>query len=230
MAKTDLLSALSLSALLLATSLSAAHKLPELPYGFADLEPYIDEQTMRLHWERHHGGQVNGLNAAISDFPEIAEMSIEDIMRNVSRFNTSVRNNGGGHFNHSLFWQIMAPRGKTGEPSAELLAAIERDFGSKDQLIADFTRASNTQFGSGWGWLIVNAEGRLQVTSTPNQDNPLMDIVEVQGIPILGLDVWEHAYYLSYQNRRGAYVMLWWNIVNWNRVSELYADAIAALN
>lgn len=223
------LGALVLASVIFATAhLNAANpgpfKLEDLPYAYDALEPYIDEMTMILHHQRHHGAQVRGLNAAVADFPELADMTIEAIMASVSRFNASVRNNGGGHFNHDLFWRIMAPEGQGGEPSPELMAAIKRDFGSFEKMQQDFTNAANRQFGSGWAWLIVKADGTLAVTSTPNQDNPLMDVVSPRGQPILALDVWEHAYYLSYQNRRGAYVLQWWNIVNWHEVSRLYKE------
>lgn len=198
-------------------------KLTGMPYSYDALEPYVDQLTMEIHHKRHHGGQVAGLNNAISDFPELASMSIEEVMKNVSRFNTSVRNNGGGHFNHDLFWKVMAPAGKRGEPSAELASAIDAGFGSMDAMQEAFSSAAAGQFGSGWAWLIVQEDGTLAVTSTPGQDNPLMDIVEKRGTPILGIDVWEHAYYLAYQNRRGAYISQWWNTVNWNKVSELFA-------
>lgn len=196
--------------------------LTEMPYDYADLEPQIDQLTMEIHHKRHHGGQVAGLNNAVDDFPELAEMSIEDVMRNVSRFNTSVRNNGGGHYNHDLFWKIMAPAGQRGEVSAPLQEALDRDFGGLDQMKEAFSEAANGQFGSGWAWLILDDDGRLKVVGTPNQDNPLMDLAPVRGTPILGIDVWEHSYYLAYQNRRAAFVRNWWNTVNWDEVSRRF--------
>lgn len=197
-------------------------QLTELPYGYAELEPNIDELTMAIHHLRHHGAQVAGLNREVAQFTELAEMSIEQVMMNVSRFNTSVRNNGGGHYNHDLFWKIMAPKGGRGTPDSALTRAIERDFGSMDKLREQFAAAAAGRFGSGWAWLILKSDGSLAVTSTPNQDNPLMDIAADRGTPILGIDVWEHAYYLAYQNRRAAYIAQWWYTINWNKVSELY--------
>lgn len=209
-----------------AVAVAQPFTLDPLPYPSDALEPYIDKMTMEIHHALHHGGQVNGLNAQVQNFPQLAEMSIEEIMAQVSTFNTAVRNNGGGHYNHDLFWKVMAPPGTGGEPSAALAAAIDRDFGSMANMQSAFNRAGATRFGSGWAWLIVTADKKLAVTSTPNQDNPLMDVVEERGTPILGLDVWEHAYYLSYQNRRGAYLNFWWNVVNWNEVSRRFDEAM----
>ena len=218
-----------LASLLVTAHLQASEEGPfqltELPYSYSALEPFIDEITMIVHHQRHHGGQVRGLNAQVENFPELADMTIEDVMRNMSRFNTGVRNNGGGHFNHDLFWRTMAPSDQTGEPSQALSDAIEENFESFDDFREAFTAAAGGLFGSGWAWLIVKEDGTLAITTTPGQDNPMMDIVETQGTPILALDVWEHAYYLSYQNRRAAYINLWWNVVNWNKVSELFDDA-----
>lgn len=197
--------------------------LTELPYGYADLEPYIDQLTMEIHHKRHHGGQVTNLNNAVADFPELANMTIEEVMKNVSRFNTSVRNNGGGHYNHDLFWKVMAPSGHQGEISAELQEALARDFGGLEEMKDAFSAAANGQFGSGWAWLILDDDSRLRVTGTPNQDNPLMDLSPTRGTPILGIDVWEHSYYLAYQNRRGAFVSQWWNTVNWGEVSRRFS-------
>jgi superoxide dismutase, Fe-Mn family len=199
--------------------------LAPLPYASDALEPVIDQQTMDIHHGRHHRAYVNNLNAQIENYPELAGMSLVDMMGQISRFNAAVRNNGGGHYNHDLFWQLMAPQGNGGEPAAGLLTAIERDFGSFETMQAEFARAAGTRFGSGWAWLIVTDDKKLAVTSTANQDNPLMDVVAERGTPILALDVWEHAYYLSYQNRRGAYLQHWWTIVNWNEVNRLYALA-----
>lgn len=223
----NLSSLLRTSIILIAAQSAAAlsaepFSLPDLPYAYDALEPQIDEMTMIIHHQRHHGAQVRGLNAAVAQFPELATLSLEQILRSVSRFNDFVRNNAGGHFNHTLFWQILAPAGTGGQPSAELLAAINRDFGSFQNFQSQLTKAANSQFGSGWAWLILLPDGNLAVTSTPNQDNPLMDIVQPNGVPILGIDVWEHAYYLSYQNRRGAYVSKWWDIINWHEVSRLF--------
>lgn len=219
-------------ALLLAPLLAVAEapfSLPPLPYAPEALEPYIDTETMNIHHGRHHKAYVDNLNAQVANFPELAGMSLEDMQASISRFNVAVRNNGGGHYNHALFWQVMAPAGKGGEPSAALTAAIERRFGSLDAMQAEMNRAAAGQFGSGWAWLIVGADGELAVTATANQDNPLMDVVPVRGTPVLGVDVWEHAYYLKYQNRRGAYLDAWWSVLNWHEVNRRYEAAIEAL-
>ena len=219
-------------ALLLAPMLAVAEtpfSLPPLPYSADALEPWIDTETMNIHHGRHHKAYVDNLNAQVANFPQLAGMSLEDMQASISKFNVAVRNNGGGHYNHSLFWQVMAPAGKGGEPSTALAAAIERRFGSIDAMKAEMNRAAAGQFGSGWAWLIVGSDGELAVTATANQDNPLMDVVPVRGTPILGVDVWEHAYYLKYQNRRGAYLDAWWSVVNWQEVSRRYEVAIAAL-
>lgn len=202
----------------------APFTLSPLPYGTAALEPHIDQLTMEIHHGRHHRAYVNNLNAQVETFPELRDMTLEEIMNRISTFNKAVRDNGGGHYNHALFWRLMAPADRTGEPSEALLAMIERDFGSFEQMQEAFRQAAATRFGSGWAWLIVREDGRLAVTSTANQDNPLMDVVEDRGAPVLALDVWEHAYYLSYQNRRGDYLAQWWNVVNWNEVNRLFAE------
>ncbi|MEM8968745.1 MAG: superoxide dismutase [Bacteroidota bacterium] len=200
-----------------------AFTLPDLPYGFDALEPSIDAKTMQIHHDKHHGGYVTKLNNAIDGTPQ-ADMSLEDLMKGVSGYSTAVRNNGGGHYNHSLFWTIMSPSGG-GSPSGDLASAIDSAFGSYDSFKEAFAQAAATRFGSGWAWLIVDGSGSLKVTSTPNQDNPVMDIADEQGTPILGLDVWEHAYYLNYQNKRPDYISAFWNVVNWDEVSKLYAAA-----
>ena len=200
-----------------------AFTLPDLPYGFDALEPSIDAKTMQIHHDKHHGGYVTKLNNAIDGTPQ-ADMSLEDLMKGVSGYSTAVRNNGGGHYNHSLFWTIMSPSGG-GSPSGDLASAIDSAFGSYDSFKEAFAQAAATRFGSGWAWLIVDGSGSLKVTSTPNQDNPVMDIADEQGTPILGLDVWEHAYYLNYQNKRPDYISAFWNVVNWDDVSKLYAAA-----
>ena len=202
----------------------AAFTLPALPYAADALEPAIDAETMRIHHGRHHKAYVDNLNAAVAADPSLAGVSIEDLMGRVSTLPTAVRNNGGGHWNHSLFWTLMAPVGQGGEPSAELSAAITRDFGSMDAFKTAFNQAATSRFGSGWAWLVVK-DGKLQITSTPNQDNPLMDVSEVQGAPILAVDIWEHAYYLKYQNKRADYLTAWWTVVNWTTVNRLYAEA-----
>lgn len=199
------------------------YELPALPYSFDALEPYIDAMTMEIHHNRHHAGYVNNLNNAVSG-TELEKLSLEDTLKNISKFPVAVRNNGGGHFNHSLFWQVMKKNGG-GDPKAGLLKAIESDLGSFDTFKEKFSNAAATRFGSGWAWLVVN-QGKLSVGSTPNQDNPLMDLSEIKGTPILGLDVWEHAYYLKYQNKRPDYISAWWNVVNWDAVTEKYLEAI----
>lgn len=194
-----------------------AFSLPKLPYDYKALEPNIDAMTMEIHHTKHHQAYVNNLNNAIAGKPE-ENMSIEDICRNISKYPMAVRNNGGGHFNHSLFWTIMKPNGG-GEPAGKLADAIKAAFGSFADFKTKFAEAGATRFGSGWAWLCVSG-GKLAVCSTPNQDNPLMDISECKGTPILGMDVWEHAYYLKYQNRRPDYIAAFWNIINWDEVSK----------
>jgi len=208
-----------------------AFTLPELPYGYDALEPYIDTCTMLIHHTKHHAGYVNKLNAALAKHPEWEGKSLEDLLGNLDALpddiRTAVRNNGGGHFNHSLFWTVMSPNGG-GEPQGALRQAIEAAFGSFAAFREAFTKAALGRFGSGWAWLVVLPDGKLAVTSTPNQDNPLMKgYVDVVGTPILGLDVWEHAYYLRYQNRRAAYVEAWWNVVNWEEVARRFEAARA---
>lgn len=196
----------------------------ELPYGFDALEPYIDTQTMELHFGKHHAGYTRKFSAALEQ-EGVASTDIKEIFSNVSQYGAGVRNNGGGYYNHSLFWNFMSPDGG-GEPTGDLLAAIEEAFGSFSAFKELFSEAAATQFGSGWAWLIIDEEGNLQVTNSPNQDNPLMDIAEVKGTPLLNLDVWEHAYYLNYQNRRTEYISNFWNVVNWETVAQLYEDAM----
>jgi Fe-Mn family superoxide dismutase len=197
-------------------------ELPKLPYDYSALEPHIDARTMEIHHTKHHNAYVTNLNNAISG-TDAEKLSLEDIMKSVSKFGPAVRNNGGGHYNHSMFWQVMKPNGG-GAPSGDLASAINATFTSFDKFKEEFNKAAATRFGSGWAWLIVH-DGRLIVTSTPNQDNPIMDIAEVKGTPILGLDVWEHAYYLNYQNRRPDYISAFWNVVNWDAVNERFKKA-----
>jgi Fe-Mn family superoxide dismutase len=178
---------------------------------------------MEIHHGKHHNAYVTNLNAAIAG-TDAEHMSIEDICKNISKFSPAVRNNGGGHFNHSLFWTVMGPNAG-GTPIGELAEAINKSFGSFDSFKEEFAKAATTRFGSGWAWLIVK-DGGLAICSTPNQDNPLMDVADVKGTPVLGLDVWEHAYYLNYQNRRPDYINAWWNVVNWNEVSNRYTAAL----
>jgi Fe-Mn family superoxide dismutase len=200
-----------------------AFELPALPYATDALEPHIDTKTMEIHHGKHHNAYVTNLNNAIAG-TDAEGKSIEEIMSSISSASPAVRNNGGGHFNHALFWTVMSPNGG-GTPSGDLEGAIESTFGSFDAFKAEFAKAGATRFGSGWAWLCVDASGALFVTSSPNQDNPTMDIAEQPGTPILGLDVWEHAYYLNYQNRRPDYIAAFWNVVNWAEVAKRYADA-----
>ncbi|WP_208094539.1 superoxide dismutase [Mucilaginibacter agri] len=201
-----------------------AFELPALSYATDALEPHIDKMTMEIHHGKHHQAYVTNLNKALEGKPE-ANSSIEDIIKNISKFPAAVRNNGGGHYNHSLFWTLLSPSGG-GEPTGALGDAIKSTFGSFADFKTKVNEAGATRFGSGWAWLIVTPDKKLAVTSTPNQDNPLMDIAEVKGTPIFGIDVWEHAYYLKYQNRRPDYLAAIWNVVNWNHVAELYTKAV----
>ncbi|WP_262246452.1 superoxide dismutase [Parapedobacter soli] len=200
-----------------------AFELPALPYATDALEPHIDKETMEIHHGRHHKGYIDNLNKAIAG-TDAENLSIEDICKNISKYSGAVRNNGGGHYNHSLFWTVLSPNGG-GAPSGDLAAAIDEAFGSFDELKKKLQEAGATRFGSGWAWLIVDGSGKLQVTSTPNQDNPLFDIAEVKGTPILGIDVWEHAYYLKYQNKRPGYLEAIFNVIDWDAVAKRYADA-----
>ncbi|MCB9074178.1 MAG: superoxide dismutase [Chitinophagales bacterium] len=202
-----------------------AFELPQLPYAHNALEPNIDTQTMEIHHGKHHAAYVNNLNAAIQG-TENEGKSIEELLANVSRLSPAVRNNGGGHFNHDLFWKVMSPNGG-GEPTGKLADAINAAFGSFEAFKDAFAKAAATRFGSGWAWLAVTADKQLCVTSTPNQDNPLMDVADCKGTPILGIDVWEHAYYLHYQNRRPDYVNAFFNVINWAEVAARYEQAIA---
>jgi superoxide dismutase, Fe-Mn family len=203
------------------------HVLPELPYDFAALEPHIDAQTMQIHHGKHHQAYVTNLNTALSKHPELFAKSLDELLRGINSvpedIRTTVRNNGGGHHNHSLFWTIMAPAGTAGggEPSGRLADAIKRTFGEFAKFKEQLSTAATTQFGSGWAWLTVT-NGKLEVAGRPNQDSPLMD----NKIPILGVDVWEHAYYLKYQNRRPEYLTAWWNVVNWQEVAQRYEAAL----
>lgn len=208
---------------------AAPFALDPLPYPVEALEPVIDRETMTLHHGRHHQAYVDGLNRAVAADPALAGVGLEAMLARVSTLPKAIRDNGGGHWNHRFFWSIMAPPGRGGAPSPALMAAIARDFGDLDKFKAAFRQAGLGQFGSGWAWLIVRPDGRLAVTSTPNQDNPLMDVVPEagRGQPILGNDVWEHAYYLGYRNRRGDYLDRWWDVVNWNLVNALHAQALA---
>ena len=198
-----------------------AFELPKLPYAYIALEPHIDAKTMEIHHSKHHNAYVTNLNAAIIN-TDADKLTIEDICKNISKYPMPVRNNGGGHFNHSVVWSIMAPNAG-GVPTGDLAAAINTAFTSFDKFKEEFIKAATTRFGSGWAWLLVH-DNKLVVSSTPNQDNPLMDIAEVKGTPIFGLDVWEHAYYLNYQNRRPDYAVAFWNVVNWNEVARRFKE------
>ena len=200
-----------------------AFELPKLPYAYNALEPHIDARTMEIHHSKHHQAYVTNLNGAIAG-SDAEKLSIEDICKTISKYPMPVRNNGGGHYNHSLFWTVMKQNGG-GNPTGAIAAAIDSAFGSFDEFKTKFNTAGATRFGSGWAWLIVGADKKLAVTSTPNQDNPLMDIAEVKGTPVLGCDGWEHAYYLNYQNRRPDYVSAWWNVINWDEVNRRFAEA-----
>ncbi|HQO30772.1 MAG TPA: superoxide dismutase [Chitinophagales bacterium] len=201
-----------------------AFELPNLPYAHDALEPHFDTLTMQIHHGKHHNAYVTNLNAAIAG-TENEGKSLEELMANMSKLPAAVRNNGGGHYNHSLFWTILSPNGG-GEPTGAIGDAINATFGSYEKFKEEFTKAATTRFGSGWAWLCVKADKSLCVCSSPNQDNPLMDISECPGTPVLGLDVWEHAYYLHYQNRRPDYIAAFYNIINWDEVNRRYAEAL----
>lgn len=196
-----------------------AFKLPDLPYAYNALEPYIDERTMQIHHDLHHGGYVNKLNAALEGHSDWQGKSVEEILKSLNHLpesiRTAVRNNGGGHYNHTIFWNIMGPNASP-EPSGALAEALDKEFGSFRQFKEQFANAAANRFGSGWAWLVKNNDGSLAVTSTPNQDNPISE----GQFPVMGLDVWEHAYYLKYQNRRPEYISNWWNVVNWDAVAK----------
>ena len=199
-------------------------EFPTLAYDYNALEPHIDAMTMEIHFTKHHQAYFNNLQNAVKG-NEMESMPFGSVLKNISKYPTAVRNNGGGHFNHSLFWTVLSPNGG-GQPNGELLEAINQTFGSFDTLKETFNNAAKTRFGSGWAWLSVAEDQSLIISSTPNQDNPLMDVAEVNGTPILGLDVWEHAYYLNYQNKRHDYVSAFWNVVNWEEVTKRYERAL----
>eukprot|EP01132_Coremiostelium_polycephalum_P000262 gene262-345_t len=203
-----------------------AFTLPPLPYSPEALEPYIDATTMKVHHGKHHQTYLDKLNAAITG-TDLADVAITDILKQVSKYSLVIRNNGGGYYNHNLFWPMLSPQGG-GNPKGAIAAAIEETFGGFDQFKEAFTHAAINQFGSGWAWLCKGQDGKLFICATPNQDNPIMDVVQERGIPVLGLDVWEHAYYLNYQNRRAAYVEAFWNVVNWEEVNKRLQTAPTA--
>ena len=202
-----------------------SYKLPELPYSYDALEPHFDAATMEIHHSTHHQGYTNKLNAALEE-AGLTDKNIEDLFGTTSKLSTGIRNNGGGFYNHSLFWSVLSQNGG-GEPKGKVAEAIQETFGSFDAFKDTFNNAAATRFGSGWAWLIVDENKKLKVTSTPNQDNPLMDVATDNGTPILGLDVWEHAYYLNYQNKRPDYIQAFWSIVNWDEVEKRYLAAIS---
>ena len=201
-----------------------AYELPPLPYAHDALEPIISKTTLEFHHDKHHQAYTDNLNKALDGLAEAEGKSIEEIFAEISKFPKAVRNNGGGYWNHIFYWESMAPQGETGEPSAELAAAIDADLGGMDAFRTAFEQAGVTQFGSGWAWLIFT-DGKLKVINTPNQDNSLMDVNPDKGAPLLVNDVWEHAYYLDYQNKRPAFLGAFWPIVNWNKVNERFAAA-----
>lgn len=199
-----------------------AHELPPLPYPNNALEPYIDERTMQIHHDLHHGGYVKNLNTALESHPDLQKLSIDELLRNLSRvpesIRNAVRNNGGGHLNHTIFWKLMAPNAG-GQPGGALAEALNKTFGGFDKFKETFSNAAMTRFGSGWAWLVKNPNGSLEILSTANQDNPISE----GKFPVMGLDVWEHAYYLKYQNRRLEYVTNWWNVVNWDEAAKRFS-------
>jgi superoxide dismutase, Fe-Mn family len=225
---TPAVAAMAVAAFVLPVSAQeAAFTLPELGYEYDALAPVIDAETMELHHSRHHQTFVDNLNNAVEAGTIEEGATVEELVATASMQPMAVRNSAGGHWNHTFFWEIIGPVDEAGEPSEDLTAAIDAVYGSMDEFKAEFEAAGAAQFGSGWVWLIVNDAGELEITSTPNQDNPLMDLVEVQGTPVIGNDVWEHAYYLTYNNRRADYLSSWWDVVNWEEVSAKYAEAVA---
>lgn len=200
--------------------------LPELGYSYKALQPAIDAKTMETHHSKHHKAYIDNLNKEVANTAALQGKSLEEIMGRVSSYSAAVRNNAGGHWNHTFFWEIMAPKGQTGDISEALSVAITEQYGSLDAMKEEFVKAGSSRFGSGWVWLIVKKDKTLEIVSTPNQDNPLMNDAPVKGTPVLGNDVWEHAYYLNYQNRRGDYLNTWWDVVNWGKVSALYEQAV----
>jgi superoxide dismutase len=213
------------AALMLSNIASSQFTQAPLPYSYNALEPFVDAQTMEIHYSKHHAAYVANLNNALKEAGHGQSSDLEAILAGISGYSAAVRNNGGGHYNHTLFWDILTPKKNT-QPSAALTQAVEATFGGMDKMREQLNKAAATRFGSGWAWVLVTADKKLVISSTPNQDNPLMDIVEVKGTPILGIDVWEHAYYLKYQNRRGDYLQALWNVINWEAVSARYEKAM----
>lgn len=221
-----LLSLLAIAAGVPAMAQEGPFTLPSLPYGYDALEPVIDAATMETHHGKHHQAYIDNLNREVGKNPALKDKTLDDILSHITDYNRAVRNNAGGHWNHNFFWSIMAPAGQGGVIAPALADAIDAQFGSFDAFKTAFNAAGTGQFGSGWAWLIVAADGTLKIVSTPNQDNPLMDDAAEKGTPILGNDVWEHAYYLQYRNRRGDYLQNWWDIVNWEQVNRHYENAL----
>lgn len=209
---------------MLENTLKYPYELKALPYSYDALEPHFDKMTMEIHHSKHHKAYIDNLNKALQG-TELEKTDLLDLFKNISKYSAAIRNNGGGHFNHTMFWQILSPKGG-GQPKGKLAEAINKKFVSFDNFKNQFNEAAKTRFGSGWAWLSIDAKGELFVSSTPNQDNPLMDVVDLKGTPILGLDVWEHAYYLKFQNRRPDYIETFWNIVNWEEVEKRYEAII----
>lgn len=205
-------------------TLKYPYELKALPYSYEALEPHFDKMTMEIHHSKHHKAYIDNLNKALQG-TELEKTDLLDLFKNISKYSAAIRNNGGGHFNHTMFWQVLSPKGG-GQPKGKLAEAINKKFVSFDNFKNQFNEAAKTRFGSGWAWLSVDAKGELFVSSTPNQDNPLMDVVDLKGTPILGLDVWEHAYYLKFQNRRPDYIETFWNIVNWEEVEKRFEAII----
>jgi Fe-Mn family superoxide dismutase len=218
------LSSIFLGCLLSATAIASPFSLSPLPYDTGALEPAIDKATMELHYGKHHKSYVDKLNEAVESIPELKNKTLEDLLANASK-NAAIRNNAGGHWNHTFFWESMAPTNRKGQMSSDFKNALEKEFGSADVFKTRFRLAGLNHFGSGWVWLLVDKDGKLVISSTPNQDNPLMDLSEIKGTPLLGNDLWEHAYYLQYNNRRADYLDAWWQVVDWAVVSKRYADA-----
>ncbi|MBC8109487.1 MAG: superoxide dismutase [Verrucomicrobia bacterium] len=202
--------------------------LPALPYAYEALEPYFDKQTMEIHHTKHHQTYITNLIKAIDEKkdPKVSAASLADLLAQAGKMPIAIRNNAGGHYNHSLFWTILAPPAAENKATGELERMINAKFGSMDKFKEEFAKAATTRFGSGWAWLVVTSKKELMITSTANQDNPLMDIAEVKGVPIMGLDVWEHAYYLKYQNKRADYIAAFWSVLNWKEVSKRYEEAV----